>query len=182
MNFEFVIIDGSRYRLLKKYRYLLYFLLLFLAFLIYKPRHYYNSDKKPFSASEKLGLNVDLLWFLFIFCGLITIIFYLYSKKFKCLGKLNIQENQIHLDINEQHQSILLSDIINLTIIRGATWHYAYQEDNYLVKINNWMEIQTNDNIYKYEFLIHSNNNNIEFERMIILLKQKVNSLTYKSI
>lgn len=183
MSVEFVIINSDRFRNLKNYRYALYFLLLILYFLIHKVRSNRNVNiSQPFSASDKLGLNAEYIWYLFIFLGIITILFYFYTKKYKVIGSFIINSNQILCKVLSDQKIFLFSEIQTLQLNRGSTWHYSYQQDNYLVKTNNWIDIETAIGTYNYEFLIQSEYQNSEFERMVEFLRQNINGFVYKSI
>lgn len=183
MNFEFVIINSDRFRNLKNYRYALYFLLLILYFLIHKVRSNRNVNiSEPFSASDKLGLNAEYIWYLFIFLGIITILFYFYTKKYKVIGSFIINSNQIICEVLSEKHIFLFSEIQSLQLNRGSTWHYSYQIDNYLVNSNNWIDIETANEKHNYEFLIQSEYQNAEFQRMVELLRQNINGFEYKSI
>jgi hypothetical protein len=102
---------------------------------------------------------------------------YFYTKKYTILGKLTIDETQIICELSGQNQVFLYENIISLTLERGSTWHIEYQKDNQLVEADNWIEIETHRENFKYEFLIVSLKNNLEFEQMIPLLRKKVANL-----
>jgi len=183
MNFEFVIINSDRFRNFKKYRYALYIVLLTLYFLIFKVRsRRLVKISEPFSASDKLGLNAEYIWYIFIFLAIITILFYFYTKKYKVIGSFIINSNQILCEVLSEKHIFLFSEIHTLQLNRNSTWHYSYQHDNYLVKTNNWIDIETANGKYNYEFLIQSEHQNAEFEKMVGFLRQNINSFEYKSI
>ena len=137
---------------------------------------------EPFSASDKLGLNAEYIWYLFIIVGIITILFYFYTKKYKVIGSLIINSNQILCEVLSEKHIFLFSEIQTLQLNRGSTWHYSYQQYNYLVKTNNWIDIETANEKHNYEFLIQSEYQNAEFERMVEFLRQNINGFVYKSI
>ena len=179
MLFQAPIINADRYRKLKPYRYTLYFVLIFLAGLYIKPRTIFQGYP---SLLERLGISFELYFFIVILAIGLTIALYLYSKKNEEIGTLVIRNSGIEIHTNERPIFYPYSELKDLMIRRGATFHYAYKKDNYLVKTNNWISFCKSVSSSKYEFLIDSLEQNQKFEAMIqTLVKQRI-KLQYRTI
>lgn len=177
--FETKIIDSKNFRKLKPFRTILYILLIFIGFLLVKPRKVTGNNQ---SLSDMLNLDYSIVLSSFLFFGLMAIILHYYSEKYKKIGNLVINEENIILKTSNDTFIYSLNELKNLSISRGSTFHYEYKEDNYLIKFDNWVSFDFNGELKKIEFSIDSITKNEEFEELIKFLTVKYNDLKYISI
>ena len=92
-----------------------------------------------------------------------------------------ISEGEIEIE-KEAINIFNISEIENLEIQRGATYHYTHQYDNELIDFNNFLRFTKNGKSYEYEFCIDSKAKNEAFENMIYSLQKNRTKLYYTSI
>ena len=168
--FETKIIDSNIFRKLQPLRYCIYFVLIFIAFLLVRSTrryHYpYRSREVYPNLANMLNLNENIIFIVFLALGILAVALHFYSKKYKHLGNLLIMDNEFIFKRNKSIEVFKFKDLSDIKITRGATFHYEYKDDNYLVKFDNWLSFQNNGE-FKIEFLIDSVDKNEEFEKMM---------------
>ena len=174
--FKSKLIDASVFRKYRSLRYFLYGLSI-VSLALFKS---VKADSEDVLIYVYLGLHTTTyLVLLFLIIGL-TVFIHFYSKRIKELGIIKIYSTKITLQ-SDNSKEYFFKDFSSLEIIRGATYHYEYQEDNVIVKFNNFIRLKNSNNSFEYEFKINSASQNKAFENMIKVLRSKV-KLLYKSI
>jgi hypothetical protein len=180
-----VIIDSTLYKKLRPYRYLLYFISLFLIATLIKPRpnRYSVATKNYPSIVELLELNTNLISCLLLLILISSFLLYKYSANHKRLGFLKLDTSFITVNYNNNPEIIFeIEKLDNIKISRGATIHYAYKEFTPPETNDNWIYISCNNSNYAYEFMIDNEILNSSFEEMIRALRKKYLNFTYESI
>jgi len=155
--FSSYIVDASNYRALKIFRYVLYSIGMLVAFL-------------------GLYLIPEFIK-LFIFpMVLATIGVYIYSRQTEIKGLLGITEKGFEIEQDGVLELIPYSEIKDLKIERGATYHHIYEnrkDDVYIYENDNWLKFNHNGKEHQIEFQIDSQEKNREFEMMLMDLKKE---------
>ena len=173
------IIDASKYRKWKPFRYGFYYLLLFMTVLIINPRTIYR--RYP-SLLERLNLNLEVYAIVLFVIVVVTLSIYFYSRNHSVLGELNIFNDHLLIIIDGQELRYEYSAIEQFTINRGSTFQYTHRKRNYLLKTNNWITFKLEGKQLIYEFEIESPEKNEAFENMIqALYKHRIN-FSYLSV
>ncbi|MEZ4986264.1 MAG: hypothetical protein R2795_14695 [Saprospiraceae bacterium] len=151
--FETKLIDSTNYRKLKWARYSLYYLLLIIGSVLVEPR---GRFQRHMSLQERLDLDLGNVVGVLLIIGVITVAIYYYSIQFEKKGEVRFSNNSIQI-INQFDNLLLTFDEIeDLKIVRGATYHYEYRDDNYLHEANNWVSFTCDKKRHEYEFIIDS--------------------------
>ncbi|MEM1326941.1 MAG: hypothetical protein AAGI23_13350, partial [Bacteroidota bacterium] len=177
--FQTRLINGSRYRKLKKVRYGFYFGLLAIGTIITSPATY--PTQHP-SLAETMGWNFGLIIALLIFIGLIAGLLYLFSIQHEDKGSLTITRTSITFEEENGKMQYNFADIKNLEVRRGATYHLQYQKRSYLHKANNWITFDYGGMQIQREFIINSIEQHTAFEQMIATLMAYRVKVMYLSI
>jgi hypothetical protein len=180
MVFVFNIIDGKKFRTYRPIRYSLYFLLILLVALVNEPKRKYRDPIGPNSFAQLLGIDSLLVWSLIFLVGIFALLFYYYSIQSRTLGKIEINRHYIKITNGSEIETFNIESILDLTIERGSTWHYSYQQDNFLIKIDNWFKFTAEGEEKEIEFALSNQQDNKNFENMMIYIKQ--NRIKHKYI
>lgn len=171
--FETELIDGSQFRKFRKisgYLFVLFFILSlgFVLFGIFFPEDQIDNIQHPFAI-----FTYSLL--------VIAIVFYIYSIKKNHQGKIKVFDDRIEIQNNSSH-IYYYNQITDFEIQRGSTYHYSHQIDNDLIKVNNYIRFNIEEESKEFEFLIDSKKKNAAFEDFINSLQNNQIKLHYTSI
>lgn len=136
--FESSLVDGSLYRRLKHVRYTFYFLIILLVPFVYVAG---GMRAKP-SMAERLGWDPGFIIFLLAAVGISALLLYAYSTRYRILGTFTITSKGIEIEGRRITGNYPFTEIQNLLIERGATYHYADNRDNYLHEADNWISFR----------------------------------------
>ena len=179
MLFTADIIDGTKFRRLKKYRYALYFVLIFMYGVLVRPRT--MTGIYP-GLRERFGIDSGSYLILFLLMGLLTLALVYFSNRVKVLGRIVITATSIQIKRGGITEGYFFTDISDWVIERGATYHYEYQKRNSIIQVDNWIHFKTGGKVEKFEFKIESAAHNVEFEQMIEYLRKYRVAFTFLSI
>lgn len=182
MNFAYQTINSNRFRKYKQIRYILYVVLIVMIFLLVPKRRVNHVKGDYFNLADMLGLNVPFILFVAISLAVLAFYLHIYSLKTQNLGQVYIDKKGIKLNENTTLQNFDFDKIKGLKIERGATWHYAYKKDNYLITFDNWLKFETSNTPINIEFNITSAEENNTFESMIEWLNNQRIEFEYFSI
>lgn len=177
--FKAEIISSQRYRKLKKIRYTIYFILLFIASLFISPQ---TATSIYPSFIDRMALNYTLIFSILIGIALLAVVLYIYSKSYKIIGELEIYLDSISVIEEGKKTAYMMNELDKIAIKRGSTFHYEYQSDNYLHDANNWLLFEHNSLKKQIEFKIDSSQHNKDFENMISTLVNQQLPIIYSSI
>lgn len=129
-------------------------------------------------------LQIDLGFFLMtsLIVILIAVGLYLFSTRHEEIGELTLSTNQIQIKVDDTLQTYSISNVTDLKIERGATFHYAYKERNYLQRADNWISFVASGQVHQYEFLLESIEQNRQFEILVQKLRKGRFPVFYASI
>jgi len=130
-----------------------------------------------------VGINNELLIFILIIAVILATYLHFKSIEFKILGYFTYDGNLFLVNIGQEQVFITIKQINLVTILRGSTWHLSHHKNHYLIKTDNWIELNYNfGEILKFEFSIESMLQNDHFENMVKIIYDSKLNLDYKSI
>lgn len=187
MDFKFNIVDGQNLNKYKTIKYINYYFIILLIYLLNPlKRSKFNNNsnyKFPFNVATWVGLNIKFLIFLLIIAALLAFYLHFKSEEFKIIGNFTFDGYDFKINNGKKNDSIALNQINNISILRGATWHLNHHKNHYLIKTDNWIELNYNlGEKIKFEFSIESKIQNEHFEEMVGSIYDSNINIDYKSI
>ncbi|MEM1321394.1 MAG: hypothetical protein AAGG75_14155 [Bacteroidota bacterium] len=177
MSFESQLINTKIFQKYKTLRYVLYTFCLVSFILFLMISIYMDDNGMPLNGLKWVSFGIGTL-------ALATGLFYHLTVKPKRQGQLYIDTSTIAISgDNFEAAAFDMTQVKNIKIERGATYHLAYREDDeWLYSGDNWLEFSYQGQRYVYEFEIDSEEKNAEFEGLLKELREQRIAVKFTSI